>query len=81
MFIVFSKPAGKYLCKKRKDSVQKSHFDRVAQVTFTLAFYKLFQAAALQKNTLAGVTVNFETFLRFLTEHPKANTFVPFRSL
>ena len=61
--------------------MEKSHFDRVAQVTFTLAFYKLFQAAALQKNTLAGVTVNFETFLRFLTEHPKANTFVPFRYL
>ena len=30
---------------------------------------------------LARVPVNFEKFLRFLTEHPKANTFVPFRSL
>ena len=33
------------------------------------------------KRTLARVPVNFETVLRFLTEHRKANTFVPFRSL
>ena len=72
VFIIFSKPRGKHF------SVYTSLLDKVAQLTFTLAFYKLFQAATLQqKDSSKG----FCKFLRFLTEHPKANTFVPFRSL
>ena len=59
-----------------------SLFDKVAQVTLTLAFFIGYSRLQLyNKKTLARVPVNFENFLRFLTEHPKTNTFVPFRSL
>ena len=44
-------------------------------------FYKLFEAATLQQTESRRVPVNFEQNLRFLTENPKGNTFVPFRSL
>ena len=76
VFIFFSKPTRKYF------SVYASLFDKVTQVTFTLAFFISYSRLQLyNKRTLTRVPVNFETILRFLTEHPKVNTFVPFRSL
>ena len=76
VFIFFSKPTRKYF------SVYASLFDKVTQVTFTLAFFISYSRLQLyKKRTLARVPVNFEKVLRFLSDHPKANTFVPFRSL
>ena len=79
VFLTFSKPTGKYLFKSLCVGVA-FRCDKVAPKIFTLAFFKLFQAVTLQKRTLARVPVTFEKVLRFLAEHPKTNTFVPFRS-
>ena len=78
MFIIFLKPAGKHF------SVYASLFDRVTQVAFTSSFfigYSRLLPDYYHKRTLARVPVNFEKFLTFIAEHPKANTFAPFRSL
>ena len=75
VFIIFSKPTGKCF------SVQAFVFDKVTQVSFTLAFFISYSRLQLyNKRTLVRVLVNFEKILRFLTEHPEVNTFVPFRS-
>ena len=53
-------------------------FDKVGWATFTLTFCIRVSRAttALQQGLFS---VNFEKFLRFLPEHPQANTFAPFR--
>ena len=80
VFIIFSKPPRKHF------SVLAYIFDKVAQLIFFFFFWLFFfiSYSRLQlhnKRVLARVPVNFETFLRFHIEYPKANTFAPFRFL
>ena len=72
VFIIFSKPRGKHF------SVYTSLLDKVAQLTFTLAFYKLFQAATLQqKDSSKGFCIFCKIFaISYRT--PKSKYFCSF---
>ena len=72
VFIIFSKPRGKHF------SVYTSLLDKVAQLTFTLAFYKLFQAATLQqKDSSKGFCIFWKIFaISYRT--PKSKYFCSF---
>ena len=75
VFIIFSKPTGKYF------SVKASLFDKIAQVTFTLAFFISYSRLQLyNKRTLASVSVNFEKNFEISYRTPKSN-FIPYRPL
>ena len=75
LFIIFSKPKGKHF------SGKASLFDKITQVTFTLAFFISYSRLHLyNKRTLASVSVNFEKNFEISYRTPKSN-FIPYRPL
>ena len=76
MFIFFFKIYRKDLCKSLRVGV--SFLIKLTEQSF-ISYYRL---QLYNKRPQHGLfPANFEKLLRFLPEHPQANTFVPFRRL
>ena len=76
VFIIFSKPTGKYLCKSLCVGVSFSYSNLYFEF-----FYKLFQAATLQQKDSSKGSCKFWKFFEISYRTPKCKYFWSFRSL